>query len=618
MNENQIIIDNKSEDYNFEINLINEILEKVLGNDNSFRKKLLCNKKINKLSLEFENFWSDIKNFSTLEYFIDQSHDSLVIQILLDLMNKNSISFTSIQAIRNNSIVKLKNMKQSGRIVFSSHSKYEILSDTPVGTGGNSHVFKVKHNGKIMIMKMLIEKSTEKVKRFKNEYWFSLRNKHKNIVNIIDQGVDCRGNNFIIMDKYNYDLRKYMKEILKKEKDIPEIIDILTIFKNILNGLMFLEQKGIVHRDIKPENILLNDIHDVIIADFGIAKFYDKYEDVETKKTDKMCNYKYAAPEQKVSLTISSATDVFAVGLMLNELFTGEVPQGLKYKKIAEIYRLSYLDEIVELAICNDQRDRIKLTELLNKISNFINVLENINNNSKIKFRTYYDINKSEYVGENSFHKIKGTTSNFKFSRNENHQVYPFSYMLFFEKTIFSYDFQFFLKHYNNVYWHECFVVDLNSDGNNEFVFIVTGEYELNVDVVHVKNNYNKSDEFRNIAIEASYLKNQGYFDESIGYSNAEILADGVKFEDYAEDSANYAAGNIDINIVNNKYYGEFKSIIFSIMLQGEKVFFLANKSKQIDLYVYLDNNFHPIPISFDSINYKNIFNLKSKKYKVS
>ena len=91
------------------------------------------------------------------------------------------------------------------------------------------------------------------------------------------------------------------------------------------------------------------------LADFGTARFTEDelYTAVETKAQDRLANFLYAAPEQRVrGKNIDTRADIYAIGLILNEMFTHEVPQGSGYKTIASIApEYSYLDEIVDKII---------------------------------------------------------------------------------------------------------------------------------------------------------------------------------------------------------------------------------------------------------------------------
>lgn len=119
----------------------------------------------------------------------------------------------------------------------------------------------------------------------------------------------------------------------------------------ILEGLKFAHEHNTIHRDIKPENILFSaETMDPVICDFGIAHFTEDelLTAVETRPGDRMANFYYAAPEQyKKKAEICPQTDIYSAALILNEMFTGEIPQATGYKTIKEIDPdYGYLDDV--------------------------------------------------------------------------------------------------------------------------------------------------------------------------------------------------------------------------------------------------------------------------------
>lgn len=119
--------------------------------------------------------------------------------------------------------------------------------------------------------------------------------------------------------------------------------------------------RGIVHRDLKPENILVQgDL--LAVADFGTDSFTDDLilTRVETQPTQRLANFQYAAPEQRVPGKVGVPADIYALGLMLNELFTGSVPHGTSYKTISSVAKdLGFLDPIVAEMIRQTPADRV-------------------------------------------------------------------------------------------------------------------------------------------------------------------------------------------------------------------------------------------------------------------
>lgn len=230
---------------------------------------------------------------------------------------------------------------------FDSYQLIEII-----GEGGAGRVYRGMNSARESVaVKVLTSATRDKQKRFKNEIHFLLRNKHQNIVSIIDYGLASSENlagPFYVMDLYSGSLRG-----LDKPKCSPE--KRLKIFAQILDGVEAAHMQKVVHRDIKPENILVRDDGLVAIADFGIARFHEDIlaTPVKTPDNARLANFQYAAPEQKVvGRTIGLPADIYALGLILNELFTGEVAHGTDYRRIADVEEsMAFLDYVVAAMI---------------------------------------------------------------------------------------------------------------------------------------------------------------------------------------------------------------------------------------------------------------------------
>ena len=226
---------------------------------------------------------------------------------------------------------------------FSSYTLNEIL-----GQGGSGCVYGGKsQNGDEVAIKMLVgdKLPKDKQKRFQNELSFLERTTHSNIVRALDRGVMAEGQKlapFYVMPKYSSSLRG-----MKIEHK-----DVLSFFDQLLKGVEAAHLMGVIHRDLKPENILFQaKSGQFAIADFGVASFEeeDMQTQVETGPNQRLANFLYSAPEQRAKGgNVGCTADIYALGLMLNETFTGSVPQGTNFARIGDINpEFAYLDELV-------------------------------------------------------------------------------------------------------------------------------------------------------------------------------------------------------------------------------------------------------------------------------
>lgn len=239
------------------------------------------------------------------------------------------------------------------RTTFASYALIECI-----GEGGSGVVYGAsEENGNAVAIKILdpAKANREKLKRFENEYRFCSRNKHPNIITVLDHGLTDEQAPFFVMPLYKGSIRRLIAKLAPH--------DALSVFKKILDGVDAAHKQGVIHRDLKPENILSNDTGtDLVIADFGIAEFEEEeiYTAVETRDGARLANFQYAAPEQRTrGKKIDKRADIYALGLILNELFTAELAHGTNYKTIASVTSdYPYLDSLVEKMLQQDPTSR--------------------------------------------------------------------------------------------------------------------------------------------------------------------------------------------------------------------------------------------------------------------
>lgn len=220
-----------------------------------------------------------------------------------------------------------------------------------LGNGGSSCVYRVvDEDGNEFAIKELRELSSDKLKRFKNELNYCRSCGIEGIVEVFDYGVSKRDEKkvpFYVMPVYPETMRSHLDDPGKNKEDI------LYMFLTLIDVLEQMHNGDVYHRDLKPENIMYSKEKDCyILADFGIAHYSadDLATLVETKKDARLANFRYAAPEQREpGMTIDNRADIYSFGLMLNEIFTGEVIHSHGYTKIAQSHSdYAVLDKVVE------------------------------------------------------------------------------------------------------------------------------------------------------------------------------------------------------------------------------------------------------------------------------
>ena len=243
-----------------------------------------------------------------------------------------------------------------GLMVKTAFSSYVLGSQ--IGQGGNARVFEAVDEEKHSVAIKFLDK-TSQLKRFENEIRFCEQERHPNIVRILGDGVETLADGdhpFCVMPLYSQSLRKRMDAGLSPKQAIR-------IFIGLLHGLKEAHGKGIVHRDLKPENILFAPEDDnPVIADFGIADFPPELmaTQVVTTKDARMANRFYGAPEQMRGGDVGPQADMFALGLILNEMFTGAIPHAFGFTTIGSVKpEYSYLDTIFEGLFQQDPARRL-------------------------------------------------------------------------------------------------------------------------------------------------------------------------------------------------------------------------------------------------------------------
>ena len=149
--------------------------------------------------------------------------------------------------------------------------------------------------------------------RFKIEAQASARCMHPNIVTILEYG-DQNGLPFIVMEFID---GEPLDNILEKNAPL-RFNRAIRIFSQILKGLHYAHQNGVVHRDIKPSNIMVTAQDQVKITDFGIARLPVSSDVTQIGYT--VGTTHYMAPEQEASSNVDGRADLFAASVLLLEL----------------------------------------------------------------------------------------------------------------------------------------------------------------------------------------------------------------------------------------------------------------------------------------------------------
>jgi eukaryotic-like serine/threonine-protein kinase len=250
--------------------------------------------------------------------------------------------------------------------VFESAFERYTAVQPPIGCGGSGTVYEVTDSDGVRLALKLVDgsrMSRQKLKRFHNEIQFCLHPRSTHIVRVLDYGKGEGSQLFCVMPYYPSTLRKQIRDGISPD-------EVLRLYAQILDSVEAVHLLGACHRDIKPENILYDaETKRLVLADFGIARFKedDLLTTVDTAPDEKLGNFAYAAPEQRFAgREVDHRADIYALGLILNEMYTGHIPQGTGFRTIKDIApEYEYLDGFVDKMIQQQPEQRSQSVGLI-------------------------------------------------------------------------------------------------------------------------------------------------------------------------------------------------------------------------------------------------------------
>lgn len=239
--------------------------------------------------------------------------------------------------------------------------------------GGMGAVYKAvqKSLNRTVAVKLLPQVHRNKesfAERFKREAHALAQLNHPHIIGVHDFGETPDGQMYYVMEFVSgMDLQHLLK------RAPPEPRQILTIITQVCEALQFAHEHGIVHRDIKPANILVDERGNVKVADFGLAKVMGQQAVDYTATGMTIGTPDYIAPEAlDQSKSIDHRADIYSLGVMIYELFTGHVPKGVWEPPSIRSGADKGIDAVVSKAMQNNPEKRYQhvsdMTQVLEKL----------------------------------------------------------------------------------------------------------------------------------------------------------------------------------------------------------------------------------------------------------
>lgn len=215
--------------------------------------------------------------------------------------------------------------------------RYDILGEAGHGNMGNVYKARDRETGETVALKLIkpeIASDLGMMERFKNELLFARKITHKNVCRVYDfnriGGIAYTSMEYVEGESLRSVLNRFGGLPLRKGIDLA---------LQICSGLKEAHAQGIVHRDLKPENVMIDGQGNLKIMDFGIARSME----AATHLTGAMVGTPaYMAPEQVAGKPVDYRTDIYSLGLMLYEMFTGsqtfhaDTPVAVALKQMRE------------------------------------------------------------------------------------------------------------------------------------------------------------------------------------------------------------------------------------------------------------------------------------------
>ena len=200
--------------------------------------------------------------------------------------------------------------------------RYRLLER--IGAGGMGVVYKAVRAddefSKLVAVKIVRDSDPDMVGRLRQERQILAGLEHPNIARLLDGGTTADGRPFLVMEFVEgLPIDRYVTERQ------PPLTDLLELFRKICSAVSYAHRNLIVHRDLKPANILVTAEGQPMLLDFGIAKLLDGSAQ-RTRTGAAAMTPEYASPEQVLGAPITTASDIYTLGVLLYELLSGARP----------------------------------------------------------------------------------------------------------------------------------------------------------------------------------------------------------------------------------------------------------------------------------------------------
>ncbi len=299
----------------------------------------------------------DIKEADEREQVVRENCDSLTMQKeVLELLKSIEDSGNLWDELKHSNLVLSENFTKE-KYSFSSKREVQTFENEnenlpkkigpyfikkTIARGGMGEVYLAERSNEDFHKKVALKiirneiKSNEQAARFERERTILSSLNHPNIGQLLDGGISSDGRSYFVMEYVDgLPITTYCRQnqCTRQQR--------LKLIRQLCEAVQYAHSNFIVHRDLKPDNLFVTPQGSIKILDFGIAKILN--DDVTSSQLEstspgrQILTYKYAAPEQLTSAPITTATDVYSLGILLFELLAGVHPFRFKEKSFPDI-----------------------------------------------------------------------------------------------------------------------------------------------------------------------------------------------------------------------------------------------------------------------------------------
>lgn len=283
-------------------------------------------------------------NSSERKEILDMLHSIEQSDGLWNELKKSSLALSENISSKHRTFLYKKKSVQNSRDVSISDpvniGPYFIKK--PIARGGMGEVYLAERINEDFHKKVALKiirneiTSNEQAARFERERMILSSLNHPNIGQLLDGGISEDGRSYFVMEFVEgMPITAYCRQ------NDCDLQNRLKLFRQLCEAVQYAHSNFIVHRDLKPDNLFVTPEGNIKVLDFGIAKILN--DDVSPGQLEstgagrQILTYKYAAPEQLTADPVTTATDVYTLGILLFELLTGRHPFRFNEKSYTEI-----------------------------------------------------------------------------------------------------------------------------------------------------------------------------------------------------------------------------------------------------------------------------------------